>query len=584
MNITSDRLTEYLNQGLCYCGASQSFSPLYSNMGIDAHSGALYIHYNRQTSTLYAPFFSVPADGVCIEKVDSLHYKTAHFDGTLAFYDTDSFLMDWHGEEGLALCRQPGMHLAQQWTADTNPHFHLLQGYFRSTDRRDPDKKCAYLMGIRAIHGSITQIEDGSIRILPDSKHHGLVAICFACLSFSQEDMMAKLNRAPDSIQYAMEATNRWIFECTKELDLPISSCGEAKALSNAIRPLLMNLCKAPGQLRQYISAFPNRGTYPTHYLWDSCFQNLAYELLNPALARDSLLQLTSNLRPDGKMPQFICSTWSRPEEAQPALIGWAAERLEKISGHEDIGAILLPALTQNCQWWLNNRMTKYGLIETDNGLETGWDNSPRFDHGPILALDMNSYLIRQMRYVSSLCYRLERNHDGDAWEQKAQTLAQRLIALCYNPERNLFFDVHVETGKQLDVLTPAAFLPLWAGVAINETAKHAMIEKTLLSAEHFYAEIPFPSVAYSHPAYDCQDWWRGPTWIPVAYLMLEVLDQYGFKAQARAARERLYAIIQTDGKTHELFNSKTGEGLGSQEQGWTAACFLRLKYDLSQP
>jgi glycogen debranching enzyme len=343
-----------------------------------------------------------------------------------------------------------------------------------------------------------------------------------------------------------------------------------------------MNLCKAPGQLRHFISSFPNRGKYPTHFLWDSCFQNLAYELLNPRLARDSLLQLTSCIRSDGKIPQFLCSTWSRPGEAQPALIGWAAQRLEKIPGQEDIGLILLPALEHNCHWWLTNRMTKYGLIETGDGLETGWDNSPRFDYGSILALDMNSYLINQLRYVSDLCCRLGREEDAGAWKQEADSLAAQLVELCYDPEKNLFFDVLVGTGKRLSTLTPAAFLPLWVGVPLKEDCVHAMIENTLLSPLHFFGQIPFPSVAYDDPAYACDDWWRGPTWMSAAYLMLETLSQYGYAEQALAAGERLYQIILQDGKTHELFNSKTGEGLGGEEQGWTAAVFLRLKHDLS--
>jgi hypothetical protein len=249
MNIKPGNIAEHLNQGLNYSGMTRSFSPLYSNIGIDAHSGTLYIHYNRQTSTLYAPFFALPADAACTEKIDSLHYKTADCEGILAFYDTDSFLIEWHGEGALPLCCQPGKHLLDQWTAGKDQHVILIQGYFASTDRRDPDQKCAYLLGFRAICGTVAQT-GGSICVLPDSQHHALVAVCFACLDFSAIDLLNKLNQAPKNIQCAMDAAHDWIHECTQLLNCSADSPSEAAALSNAIRPLIMNLCKAPGQLR----------------------------------------------------------------------------------------------------------------------------------------------------------------------------------------------------------------------------------------------------------------------------------------------------------------------------------------------
>lgn len=42
-------------------------------------------------------------------------------------------------------------------------------------------------------------------------------------------------------------------------------------------------------------------------------------------------------------------------------------------------------------EWWLAQRMTRYGLIGTSDPLETGCDNTPRLDQGPVLADDMNS-------------------------------------------------------------------------------------------------------------------------------------------------------------------------------------------------
>ena len=58
---------------------------------------------------------------------------------------------------------------------------------------------------------------------------------------------------------------------------------------------------------------------------------------------------------------------------------------------------------------------------------------------------------------------------------------------------------------------------------------------------------------------------------------MLETLRKYGYNAEADEAGNRLLAVIEKDKKMRELFNSQTGEGLGSEEQGWTCAIFAAL-------
>jgi hypothetical protein len=59
------------------------------------------------------------------------------------------------------------------------------------------------------------------------------------------------------------------------------------------------------------------------------------------------------------------------------------------------------------------------------------------------------------------------------------------------------------------------------------------------------------------------------------------VLDRLDFKEEALSARERLYRMLVADGNLRELFDSRSGEGLGAFEYGWTAAICLRLHRDL---
>ena len=41
------------------------------------------------------------------------------------------------------------------------------------------------------------------------------------------------------------------------------------------------------------------------------------------------------------------------------------------------------------------------------------------------------------------------------------------------------------------------------------------------------------------------------------------------------------FDVMIEDGQLHELFDSRTGEGMGNVQQGWTAAVFLRMQQEL---
>jgi glycogen debranching enzyme len=302
--------------------------------------------------------------------------------------------------------------------------------------------------------------------------------------------------------------------------------------------------------------------------------------------AADSLLQLAYAIRPDGKIPQFLCSTWARPHCVQPALLGWAAKRFVERAGVRAAGEAFIrtmaSALCRNNEWWLTQRITESGLICCPHGLETGQDDSPRFDDGPVLAVDMNSYLLQQMRATAFFCRLAGDGALAAEWEARADAFAARLAAYLYDADKNLFFDADPETGERRTLVTLSSLIPLWAGVPLPEEKIRSMIEDYLLNEAYFFGNVPFPCVAYNEPVYEPAQWWRGPTWMPVAWLMMEILDTYGYTAERAQAARRLYRVLKKDAVLHELFDSSTGEGLGCDEQGWTAAIFIRLSQELS--
>ncbi|MBD3241583.1 MAG: hypothetical protein GF331_13420 [Chitinivibrionales bacterium] len=582
---TTSMVIRDLGERIDYSGPDRSFSPHYSDIGLgfDGKPGVtrLHLHYNRRTIELGAPFIAVSGGIRDYRHAPYGVVQVLEAGGMVrtGFYAPNAFVVRASkvGTVTISFVHESMTMLR----ANTREGWVSVECLLPTGDKRDPDTHVPFIAGVRVLEGSLQgDIGDGTVTITGADI---AFAVAARCLDVAWAEIAAKLRDAPTSCDDCENKTRLWLSQGIGMLRYSPETQSEAVALATAVHVLLSNACLAPGRLSSGVSSFPSRGTYPTHFLWDSCFQNLALEKMDWRLAPDSLLLLTRNTRVDGKMPHFACSTWVRPHASQPPLAGWAAERLVRERDDKELAAALLPALVRNTRWWIRQRTAPGGLVFCSDPLETGWDDTPRLDNGPIIACDMNAYVLKQMHSCVYLAELLGRTEQAENMRLEADRFGRAMLEQLYDRHENVFRDVLVETDQQQQLLTPACFLPLWAGVPLPEQEARDMIERHLLDKSKFFGDIPFPSVAYDQPVYDPKQWWRGPTWLPVAYLMLETLRKYGFEKQWRQAAERLHRMIVDDGRISELFNSQTGEGMGAAQQGWTAAILLRLNRELRE-
>ena len=548
----------------------RSYSPMNSSVGLLSRAGekgigAAVLHYNRSTRVLFEttietdlPYNALASDItglICGNGVLSLH-----------FYEKNAFSV---------LMPKEVHDMCQYWFDGKTDGISYFYGFSKNGDDRDPDEFVPFCIAILEQKGYISQI-DGTLAGVPKDGELVFHAV-LRFLDPDRQEMRACLRRAPRTAEDAAARTAEWLADAARDLSLRIPDTVSPNAIRSSLIGILMNLTAAEGSLSRHLSAFPSRGEYPTHFLWDTCFQNLLYEQLNADIAKDLLLQNADLQREDGKLGQFLCSTWVRPHDTQPALLGWAALRLIKKTGDQAFAEKILPAIEKNNQWWTAQRITDIGLISTRGGLETGQDNSPRFDRGPTIAADMNAYLLDQFHAAAQIAAFIGDKDKADAWKKKAEAFAKLIRDYLYDAEEGLFFDILPSSLEPVRVVSPSALLPIWAGGVLTDGEAKAAIKKQLLAPEIMFGAVPFPSVAYNDPTYRSNDWWRGPTWMPMAWLMLECLMRYGFYKEARIAAQRLCDTVEKDGVMHELFDSRTGEGMGAAQQGWTCAVYAAL-------
>lgn len=120
------------------------------------------------------------------------------------------------------------------------------------------------------------------------------------------------------------------------------------------------------------------------------------------------------------------------------------------------------------------------------------------------------------------------------------------------------------------DVLSPASFMPLFIKTASCERAKLA----NDVAAEKFLPGMP--TVSYDNPNF-CNNYWRGPTWLNVAYFAAKGLKNYGFDT-ADTIKNTILTWVENDGECiHENYNALTGEGLCAEKFSWSAVFVIEF-------
>ena len=581
-----------------------SFKPCASNVGFTTAAGRMglhtaWLHYNRRSIPLggdEAPFLPLP--GACTRQRCSpilLDQQGGAMRLRLCAWRDDAWLIELSGAGPFVW--HPARHLI-----DAREHDALTtvgwQGFAATRDPRDPDARVPVAIQLRLLAGRGERRDEGML-LMPGDDGRIVLALSVRVLEVDfREDLAPRVCETPGDFDAGLSQAHAWWRGTLGGLRLADEAAPEdARLIARACAVLLGNLVRGPGLLAGRTALFPNRGGYATHYLWDSAFHCLALRRFAPGLAEDSIRLITANQRPDGKQAHFLCSTWMRPHESQPPLMGWAAlgvvrHRLAQGQGEAALAFAreVLPALRRNTQWWLTQRMTPRGLVRCPHPLETGWDDTPRLDQGPVLAVDMNAWVIMQINACAELAGLLGEARAAQVDRYRAAELGATLDAICYDYHHEIHLDAFAEKPGLVQAPSPASFLPLLAGVLDRDhdrSRAESIIRRWLLDPARFFGEQPFPSIAYDHPAYIPRPeqrsdgtghaCWRGPVWPNIAWMMVEVLEKFGFATAADQAADRLWRMLRDDGQLCEYFDSRTGEGLGTVEQGWTAAVAIAL-------
>ena len=171
-------------------------------------------------------------------------------------------------------------------------------------------------------------------------------------------------------------------------------------------------------------------------------------------------------------------------------------------------------------KWYEAYRMpSKKGLVEIFCGHDTGHDGSARKDgmkyrksaknndaaaypEGddvlPMITPDNNAVFYGTLTALSDMAKAL--CEDSDFWEEKANTVKQKLYEICYDTDDGFFYDVD-KNGNRRKYLS-ISITNVFSEHLLTQEEFDVIYDKHMKNTDEFYTDYPFPSMAKSDPSF----------------------------------------------------------------------------------
>lgn len=376
-----------------------------------------------------------------------------------------------------------------------------------------------------------------------------------------------------------------WLRRVDRRLSKPDQTLAK-RALETLLGNLVAGKAWAP-----YQGIMPALGTYRGVWNWDSAFHAVGLSLWDPELARDQIRILFDKQLPTGALPDVIFEDGQIVTDfTKPPVMGWAIAVADRRSQDTAFLRTIYPKLIRLGEFFEQHRggasdgLFFYGGAHA--GMDSGWDNSIRWDGGYVdskpdlkrlWAVDLNCYMVSHYRALATIAGRLGDRHAAAGWRTKAAGLAERINARLWDDKLGAYVDRDRVTGANGPALSPVTFMPLFVHIAPPDRA--ARLAKLAADPAKFFPGMP--CAAYDTPGYVSSAYWRGPTWVNVAFFALKGLRDYGYRDVAATMRTNLLRWISDNADSlYEYYDSRSGKGLGAHDYGWTAAFTLSFLLD----
>lgn len=345
-------------------------------------------------------------------------------------------------------------------------------------------------------------------------------------------------------------------------------------------------------------AAHRQTGVYAQQYDWDAFFEGVAltYDGSDGAEAfRDAMCNFLHFTTSAGYTPRTLSPEkfWDFPDRMKPFLAQGCLLASRALDDASWLRGERYRRLAATLEYWDANRVGGHGLYMWRSALESGVDNNASSVNRPdfsVEAVDVNAYLVRELRAASRVAELLGFDDDAERFAARAIETTRRMNAVLWDEQDGIYYDVlsvSDEPIARIKVKTWTCLTALWAGVPTSERARR-LVDAHVLDEATYWGEFGVPSLARSEPVYNQgrrgivyipaeeRRWtvsnWQGPVWFIANWQVMHGLMSYGYAREARDLADRITALLDRDvgvtGGMHENYDAETGAGLWSPNFG----------------
>ncbi len=194
---------------------------------------------------------------------------------------------------------------------------------------------------------------------------------------------------------------------------------------------------------------------------------------------------------------------------------------------------------------------------------------------------DLNSYLYMEINAFIQLAELWQQEDDVKLFRSYAKRIKDVVNRYLWNEDAGFYLDRNEKTGETISCMCCSGFMPLWAGIA-DENQARRVIEEHILNPEEFWRDFPVSVMSAKEKGYsenylknDLGCCWRANTWIPINYIVYQILNRYGYFEKAEELAKKTFEICSKEG-AREYYTSESCRGQGLNPfWGWSLLGFL---------
>lgn len=159
-----------------------------------------------------------------------------------------------------------------------------------------------------------------------------------------------------------------------------------------------------------------------------------------------------------------------------------------------------------------------------------------------------------------------------ESWIRRTE---EHFSEIHWNDEDGLFYPFDILTGQQVKIHCAASYIPLFA-----EIPDDAQLKALVANIEGLEDMLLVPSCIPGQPGFQAKNYWRGPVWIHMNWMISEGLRKYQQNDLADRINSDSIQLIEEYG-IREYFDPLTKipekNGYGGQSFSWSAALTIDM-------